>query len=249
MDKRKNLPYITALIITCFLFCTVVPVSAGDGISRYWAVIVGISDYQNINDLKYADNDSTSFYNLLIQDSRWEESRMTLLENSQASRAAIENAITIMAENSDEDDIVLFFFSGHGGQANEDFIPLDETDGMDEYLVCWDSTTFDYSGDITDDDLGEVLSGIGGTTIVLIDACFSGGHLKTVSQKSDSIGIQELQEIKFVKKPFEQQAGTGRTGDGFASDLFNRFSALKDAGDQAVSPWRIHIFSAPRPEV
>jgi hypothetical protein len=212
---------------------TVQPVSAGDGVTRYWGVFVGISDYQTISDLNFSADDATSIYNLFLQDSRWDASRMTLLRNSQASRSAVENAITAMASSSDDDDICLFFFSGHGGQADVDFVPSDESDGKDEYLGCWDSNNSDYTGDFIDDDMGDTLGQISGTTVVILDACFSGGHIKATSSKAASGKIQTSRNIKFIIKPFEQHAGITRKGDGFASDLVDRVTALKDANDQS----------------
>ena len=231
MKTEISFPCILGLLISICIFVAAQPVLAGDGISRYWGVFVGISDYQTQNDLDFGANDATSIYNLLLHDSRWDASRMTLLRNSQASRAGIENAITAMASLSDDDDINLFFFSGHGGQANGDFIPSDELDAKDEYLACWDSNNFDYNGDLIDDDMGEILGLIRGTTIVILDACFSGGHIKATSSKSLSEKIQMSQNIKFITKPFEQLSGITRKGDGFASDLVKRVSALKDADD------------------
>ncbi len=220
-------------MIALILVVTVMPVSAGDGVTRYWGVISGISDYQNVSDLDFCTDDANSVYNLLLLDSRWSASRITLLQDSQATRLGIENAISTMASNSDDDDICLFFFSGHGGQANLDFSPIDETDGKDEYLVCWDSNSSDYSGDYMDDDMGITLGLISGTTVVMLDSCHSGGHLKAVSKEESSEKIPVPRKIKFVRKPFELATGAVNVGDGFASDLVDRTNNLKDAGDQS----------------
>jgi len=200
--------------------------------TRYWGVFVGISDYQAVDDLQMAADDATSVYNLLLQDSHWNDSRMTLLVNSQATRAAVQNAIETMASSSDDDDVCLFFFSGHGGQASEDFSPYDEADAKDEYLVMWDSNIYDYSGDFVDDDLGNTLGLIRGTTVVLLDACYSGGHLKAVQSKQGEGKLQTQRKIKFAKKPFEQFSGSAKNGDGLATDLTGRRN-LKDANDQS----------------
>ena len=231
MKTEFSFQGILGLLIPIYIFVAAQPVLAGDGITRYWGVFVGISDYQTQSDLNFSADDATSIYNLLLHDSRWDASRMTLLRNSQASRAGIDNAITAMASLSDDDDINLFFFSGHGGQANDDFIPFDELDAKDEYLGCWDSNNFDYNGDFLDDDMGEILGQIRGTTVVMLDTCFSGGHIKATSSKSTSGKTHTSQNIKFIIKPFEQQTGITRKGDGFASDLVDGVSALKDADD------------------
>ena len=106
-------------------------------------------------------------------------------------------------------------------------------DGKDEYLACWDSNNSDYTGDFIDDDMGDTLGQISGTTVVMLDTCFSGGHIKATSSKAASGKIQTSRNIKFIIKPFEQHAGITRKGDGFASDLVDRVTALKDANDQS----------------
>ena len=224
---------ILGLISAICIVVAVQAASAGDGITRYWGVFVGISDYQTISDLNFSADDATSIYKLLLQDSRWDASRMTLLRNSLASRTAVENAIMAMASRSDDDDICLFFFSGHGGQADADLVPSDEIDGRDEYLACWDSNDSDYTGDFVDDDMGDTLDRISGTTVVMLDACFSGGNIKAAGSQAASRKIQSSRYLKFTKKPFEQYSAKIRKWDGFASDLIGSVTALKDLNDQS----------------
>ncbi len=237
MKIKKNILNITGFT-ALFLLIMVLPVFAGDRVTSYWGVFVGISNYETVPDLDFAADDAKSVYDLLLLDSNWSASRMTLLQNYNATRSAVKNAITAMASNSDDDDICLFFFSGHGGQADTDFLPFDETDDKDEYIACWDSNDFNYSGDYTDDDMGNTLGLISGTTIVMLDSCNSGGYFKGVSKKGFSEKIQTERKIKFVRKPFEQKTGVTKTGGGFASDLIDRTSIdrtgmLKDADDQS----------------
>jgi hypothetical protein len=232
MNTKISLLCILGLLITILLVMPVQSVSAGDGVTHYWGVFVGISDYQTASDLPFAGDDAAAIYELLLQDSSWIDSRMTLLLDSQASRSAVENAITEMALYSDDDDICLFFYAGHGGQANQDFSPSDETDGSDEYIACWDTNPYDYTGDFIDDDMGTTLGQISGTTVVMLDSCFSGGHIRSASGKTVLSKTQGFRDIRFVKKPFEQYAGPAKKGDGYAADLVDRVKSLRDASDQ-----------------
>jgi hypothetical protein len=233
LKTRISLPRILGLSITILLVMTARSVSAGDGVTNFWGVFVGISDYETGSDLDFSVNSASAIYELLLQDSNWDDSRMTLLCDSQASRSAIENAIMAMASNSDDDDICLFFYCGHGGRANQDFSPSDETDGSDEYIACWDSNSHDYTGDFIDDDLGNTLGQIGGTTVVMLDTCFSGGHINAASEKAGLLKAQRFRNIEYIEKPFEQYAGPAEKGDGFAADLVDRGKRLKDASDQS----------------
>ena len=97
--------------------------SAGDGVTNYYAVICGISTYKYINNLYYCDDDARDIRSALLASSNWTSSHITLLVNSAASKNAIKSAIQRMVNRSDEDDVCLFFFSGHGGQGDDDIYP------------------------------------------------------------------------------------------------------------------------------
>jgi len=43
-----------------------------------WAVLAGISNYREINDLNYSDDDARDMYNRLISE-RWKSERIKLL--------------------------------------------------------------------------------------------------------------------------------------------------------------------------
>ncbi|MBA7550624.1 hypothetical protein ES705_43143 [subsurface metagenome] len=83
---------------------------------NYWAVIVGIEDYESINDLSYTVDDAEDMRNVLVSYENWDIENILLLTDSNASKSGINTAITIMASGSDADDVCLFFFSGHGSR-------------------------------------------------------------------------------------------------------------------------------------
>lgn len=112
---KKTVMFFVLLTVGFFINFHTFPVLAGDGVVRNWGVIVGIADYDTVGDLDYSVADADSVYNLLLADSSWSASRITLLKDSQATRLAVENALTTMASNADDDDICLFFYAGHGG--------------------------------------------------------------------------------------------------------------------------------------
>nr|MBP7323996.1 caspase family protein [Deltaproteobacteria bacterium] len=230
---------VAARAILILFFLLVFPMreahSLGDGLCHYWGVLVGISDFcnPNIHDLTYAADDVIALHDLLVQDERWSDSRLTVLTNSQASKAAVENALVSMAASSDSDDVCLIFFSGHGGQANTDLPPYDEGDGVDEYIPCWDTNLQDYSADILDDELGNLLGQIKGKKVVLLDTCFSGGHIKSSSKAIGQEKREAAVTTKFLSKPFEYGTGMNEKDDGFVRDLVRYLPEVKDAHDQS----------------
>jgi hypothetical protein len=146
---------------------------------EYWAVIVGVSDYADLKDLPYSKNDANDIYNRLRSYDNWKESNMERLIDSAATKANIHNAIDRMKTNADDNDICLFYFSGHGGWS-VDVPPIDEYDGFDEYICPHDSTltvegTLTVEDSIRDDELDEWMTPITAKKIVILDTCFAGG--------------------------------------------------------------------------
>ena len=142
-----------------------------------WAVIIGVSDYRQINDLSYADDDARDMYNRLTG-SGWKSSQIKLLTNSQATKANIKNAVDWLKANARSDETCLIYFSGHGGNG-ADLAPLDEADGQDEYLCPYDSLPASWSNDVRDDELDLWLDPLTNNKVVILDTCFSGGFIKT----------------------------------------------------------------------
>jgi hypothetical protein len=180
--------------------------------TRRFAVIVGVADYQNFEGLDYADTDASSFRSALLVDPRWSTlGNVQLLLNSQATKANVQAALASVASQADADDIVVFFYSGHGA-SDTDVAPLDETDDLDEYLCPYDSLLSSYAQDIRDDELSNWLGAIhAGSVVVILDTCFSGGM-------GDNVSLAELVDGPRVKTLTPDQKA-GLAGDGMAEDL------------------------------
>jgi hypothetical protein len=150
-----------------------------DGQTDYWAVIVGVADYEGTaHDLEYTDDDAIDLYNtLLLSDDYWQADHIMLLLDSEADRAGILTAFDWLDSNEDPDDVVLFFFSGHGTYDVDD--DGDELDGWDEFFCPYDFNN------IRDDELDAELDKLGSTSIaVIMDTCFAGGMTKDSSVKT-----------------------------------------------------------------
>lgn len=183
MAKYFNIIQI-ALIASIFL-CTVVQlpnnrVHAESDPVEYWAVIIGVADYQYFEspplfpkpakgyDLLYSDDDAINLADQL--GSIWGTDHIKLLVDSQANKAGIQNAITNWLDPKEEaNDVVLFYFSGHGQQ-----------DSSGEYTI-WPSNTSISSNEneIQSAMLGSWLRCLESSQqIVIIDSCNSGGFIK-----------------------------------------------------------------------
>jgi hypothetical protein len=198
--------------------------SPGDGTTNYYAVICGVASYKYIDNLYYCDDDARDIKSALLSTDNWTSANITLLTNSAATKDAIQTAIQNMATRADGDDVCLFFFSGHGG-AGDDILPVDESDGYDEYICPYDSALYSWSKDIRDDDFSNWIAELPTDKyIILLDTCYAGGQIKAKTPGTDK-GIQKtLQGFKAALNI------TPRKGDGFAADLFPAVSA-KDLDD------------------
>ena len=136
--------------------------------TNYYAVICGVSNYQDVSDLLYCDDDAIDVRDALLAMGSWKSENITMLVNDAATKTAIQSAISDMAGKALDGDLCLFFFSGHGSN-----------DDIDTYLLPYDALTDSFENDIRDDELGAWI-GVLPTDeyVVMLDSCFSGGFIK-----------------------------------------------------------------------
>jgi hypothetical protein len=152
--------------------------SASDNPVEYWAVIIGIADYQHLDppplfpssikeyDLSYSDVDAIELATKLS--SVWDVDHVRLLVDSQATKLSIQNAITGWLDSKeDENDIILFYFTGHSWQSNNH-----------EYIMPYNSLVTSRQDDIQDVTLNSWLNCLeSNQQIIIIDSCNSGGFI------------------------------------------------------------------------
>jgi tetratricopeptide (TPR) repeat protein len=141
-----------------------------------YAVIIGISDYKNVQDLLFADKDALAFRNYLLQyfDSVIKEDNIELFINESATRIQVCDAISRIVKKVKKGDRVYFYFAGHGDI--EDYSQMNN--GL---LLLYDSPAGDYfgmsDGVIQVNQLADYfgrLSEMGVEVLNIIDACHSG---------------------------------------------------------------------------
>ena len=101
---------------------------------RIWAVIVGAAQYTYMPTLRYTDDDAYLFYAFLKspEGGALPDRQIQLLIDEDASKANIQHAIKRVFYQADENDVILFYFSGHGVQGA--FLPID-FDGIGNKLT------------------------------------------------------------------------------------------------------------------
>jgi hypothetical protein len=156
-----------------------------------WALLIGVSDYIHFpdvegGDLPGAEHDARRVRDVLVMKGYVPEQNIRLLLNHDATRAAIEEGVTMwLARNARPGDNVTIYFAGHGSQAwDEDG---DEDDGLDETIAPADALPHSTENDIVDDEFNEWLSRLATSNVVVIlDNCNSGTGTRDVTPFSRS---------------------------------------------------------------
>ncbi|MBN1893214.1 caspase family protein [bacterium] len=140
-----------------------------------WAVVVGISRYQKIRDLNYADKDAEAFNDFLIHHLNVPEDHIQTLTNEQATLNNVKKVIgDDLRRNAGQEDQVMIFFAGHG--AVEPDLSNQDGDGLSKYLMMHDTQPDAlYSTALPMDEVARMFGRISSDRVVYIgDACYSG---------------------------------------------------------------------------
>lgn len=141
--------------------------------NNYWALIIGISEYERIKPLEYADKDAMFFLEYLKSTlgEKLPDDHVQILLNKKATGPAFETSLRWLSNNAKEGDAVFIYYSGHGG--TEDY-----TISKRGYLLGYDSHQDAYSeGNLTLLRLEDYLNTFASKDIisyVILDACHSG---------------------------------------------------------------------------
>ena len=171
-----------------------------------------------------------------------------MLEDADADAEGIRDAFRRLVRETDDGDVVVLHYSGHGHRlTNDNPDQDDEVDGYDELLVPYGAPDDFYDGydgslHIRDDELGEVVArlrrraGPTGNVTVFLDACYSGTGTRGDAELPARGSAEPLGPPSRVVAA-EDPAGThGGTGVDRASGPSTR------GGDEALASFA--VFSA-----
>jgi hypothetical protein len=159
--------------------------------ARYYALIIGVDDYKD-NDIKDLDNpvkDATRLKTILKTNYTFEEEDIIFLANP--TKADIIGTLHGLRKKLTENDNLLIFYAGHG-YWDEDmklgyWLP---SDANNDNPVNW----------IPNTDLTNYLSAIKTKhTLLIADACFSGGIFKTRKAFTNQVALEKLMQLKSRK--------------------------------------------------
>jgi hypothetical protein len=165
------------------------PVNRKEERSEIWSLAIGIADYENptIPRLKYPDNDAWSMYSFWKSPmgGALDDDHLDILVDDAATKANVEASMRKMFEKAKANDVVCFFFSGHGLKGS--FLPSD------------------YDGDrlrLYHNDINKMLNNCPAKyKLVIADACHSGSYIASKSPikkdeaNSDALGNQYYEDL------------------------------------------------------
>ncbi|WP_424961517.1 caspase family protein [Ekhidna sp.] len=154
---------------------------------KYYALIIGINEYQDdeIQDLDNPINDAEQLAGVLTYHYSFDQENVTVLENP--TREEVIRSLDQLTETVTEKDNLLIFYAGHGiwnEQLNQGYwLPSDASIDSKSYWLS-NSTLRDYVGGIRSKH-----------TLLISDACFSGGILKERAVFENSRAILEVYKL------------------------------------------------------
>jgi hypothetical protein len=162
-------------------------VVASPRIDERWAVIVGIGEYasEGIPDLEFAPSDARAVHDFLTSSAAgpFEEDHVLLLEDEEATGAAMREALFVFLQQADWNDLVVIYFAGHGAP--------DPTRPDNLYLLPHDSDLDALAA--TGFPMWDVKTALrrqisAERVIVIADACHSAGALEGLASQNPIAG-------------------------------------------------------------
>lgn len=228
--------------IAALFICLNVPAYA----IGHHALLVGINDYsasrlaapltdaepeRYIPNLDGTVNDVQLMRELLVALYGFMPADIAVLTDQQATRGAILRALTAqLVATAKKDDIVVFYFSGHGSQVRNSLSP--ELDRLDESLLPADSRL--GARDIRDKELLRIFNQIldrGARLTIILDTCHSGSGARGLDGGLPARGVQP--DLRDVADPFTAPAPEERGALVLSAtrDLDLAFEMLDDRGN------------------
>lgn len=154
---------------------------------KYYALLIGVNDYQDpkINALDNPVNDALRLKRVLQKNYTFEEENITLLKNP--TRTEIIESFDKLSSQINKEDNLIIFYAGHGiwdERLKQGFwLPKDS---RKESKAAWlsNGTIRDYLGGIKSKH-----------TLLIADACFSGGIFKTRDVFMGAKAVLELYKL------------------------------------------------------
>ncbi|MCF8239104.1 MAG: tetratricopeptide repeat protein [Saprospiraceae bacterium] len=221
---------------------TPVDVESTSTMGTTYAVVVGISDYQDegIPDLRFADKDAIAFANFLRSPAGGEldDDHLKVLLNDRATAAQFAMQLDWLWEVAGENDRVIIYFSGHGDVERKSIT-------QPGYLLCWDAPAQVYmaGGAFNVRDLKDVISTLSiqnkARVLLITDACrsgkLSGNGIGGAHATAANLTQQFANEIKILScQPDEYSIEGEQWGGGRGAFSYHLLDGLFGMADMNI---------------
>jgi len=172
--------------------------SIKEGTRNHWAVLVGIDRYKDPSfpELNVCAKDATAIHQQLLR-SGYHHDRIQLLTDRTKvlpDRVNILDCVKAMAETAMPEDVILFYYSGHGDLDDREKRP---------HFVARDSRKYalEHSGVSLENIVGIFEESQAYAKVIIVDACHSGAILPDGRKGSDTMSPE------FIERVFKQAQG------------------------------------------
>jgi len=164
-------------------------IQLSDVAGKYYALIIGIEEYQDpaINNLDFPIDDAEKLYTTLTTQYTFSAENVILMKNP--TYKEIINTMDVLSSKITENDNLLIFYAGHGY--------WDETKQQGYWLPS-DAQKTSTANWLRNSTLRDFISGVKSKhTLLIADACFSGGIFKTRSAftNNNDMSVRKLYDL------------------------------------------------------
>jgi tetratricopeptide (TPR) repeat protein len=167
--------------------------SSSKSYNNVYGLIIGVSDYKDIKPLQYADNDADLMAKVIESNFPSSANNLIKLTNTKANEYSILKGFQQITSKVKENDLVIFYFAGHGDVANVNSSPKG-------YLLAYDaseSREYDLGGTVSFDRIHDsILKMVNKKAHVymITDACRSGSIINSYGTNITLEALNALQE-------------------------------------------------------
>lgn len=187
-----------------------------------YALLVGINAYPpGVNPLRgcVPDVHAVEAYLQTLKSQDYQPHILKLLDGQATRQGVIESFRSHLRDQASKDDVVLFYYSGHGSHepCPAEWLHL-EPDGRIESLVCYDSR-LPGGSDLADKELGQLVREISASrahVLVILDACHSGSGTRD-AQPEEGVRLLDGRRQPRTLEQFLPELGELSRQDGFVS--------------------------------
>jgi uncharacterized protein YgiM (DUF1202 family) len=140
-----------------------------------WAVVIGISQYQAVQPLNFADKDAQAVADYLLSEVGVPKDHLTVLTNREATLFAMKRTLgTDLKRKAGPKDTVVVYYAGHGAPEADSSSP--DGDGLEKYLVPFDADPKDlYATALPMREIETIFERLSSERVIFItDSCYSG---------------------------------------------------------------------------